>query len=138
MRAVILQLSSLVLGGLLGFVAGVPTAAADAPPVATRVHTRLLRSEPARDTTLATAPREIRLWFSEAVTVPLTRVTLEIGTQSIRTGTASRAGGAESPVVVPIDRPLSPGRYVVRWATASADGHPVKGEFRFVLGKGAP
>lgn len=101
---------------------------------AARVHTRLLRSEPAKDTTVAAAPTEVRLWFSEAVTVSLTRATLESGATTVPLGKASRAGGAEAPVVLPVPTPLAPGPYVVRWSTASADGHPVKGTFRFTVG----
>jgi cytochrome c peroxidase len=116
-----------------------PRATRDAnTPADARLHTRLLRSEPARDATVAVAPVEIRLWFSEAVNVAITRVTLEAGTTTIPTGKAARAGGAETPVVVPLTRALAPGRYLVRWMTASADGHPVKGAFRFTLTGGTP
>jgi methionine-rich copper-binding protein CopC len=102
-------------------------------PHVERFHTRLVRSEPARDTVLGVSPADIRLWFSEAVSVPLTRITLRTGTTDVPVGVATRAGGAEAPVIIPVRRRLVPGRYVVRWTTASSDGHPVKGEFPFTV-----
>jgi methionine-rich copper-binding protein CopC len=101
-------------------------------------HLRLLRSDPAADTTLTTAPAAIRLWFSEPPQVAVTTVLLtnSAGT-TVATGKPTRAAAKDAPVSAPVQGTLTPGAYHVAWKTMSADGHAVRGEFSFTL-KAAP
>lgn len=98
---------------------------------AVRRHTRLVRSEPAKDSVVRVAPTELRLWFSETLDLAVTRVTLSDGNrQPVATGALTRAAD-DAPIVAPLTAALADGNYTVTWSTSSKDGHPVRGTFRF-------
>jgi len=95
-------------------------------------HARLLRSSPGGDEHLAQSPTQLRLWFSETPQLALTRVTLLAPDSSVvALGPLTESG--EMSVTLAIGKPLSPGKYVVVWHVAAADGHPSNGRFRFVV-----
>jgi methionine-rich copper-binding protein CopC len=97
-----------------------------------RRHTRLVRSEPAKDSVVRLAPTELRLWFSETLDLAVTRVTLADGNrQPVAVNALTRAEGADAPIVAPLNAALPDGNYTVTWSTSSKDGHPVRGTFRF-------
>jgi methionine-rich copper-binding protein CopC len=129
---------ALVAGALAGAFAH-PSAGAFAhpsPDTAARLHTKLVRSEPAAGAVVA-PPAAIRLWFSEPVNVGLTGLTLTgPDGRVVKTVRATRAEHPDAPVVVAVNAVLAPGAYVAAWRTASADGHPVKGSFRFSIASG--
>lgn len=99
-------------------------------------HAHLLRSSPAASAALTTPPRQLRLWFSERPELRFTVLTL-----------ADSAGAAMplGPLVAidsmgisaPIQTTMVPGKYVVTWRTAAADGHETNGKFTFSV-SGAP
>jgi methionine-rich copper-binding protein CopC len=106
--------------------------AAAAP--AARFHTKLLKSEPATKDTLVAAPKAIKLWFNEKVDLKLTTVKLEGPAGAITLGALSRDGqGKDAPVVASIPTAVGAGNYTVNWSVAGDDGHPVKGNFGFVV-----
>ena len=102
-------------------------------------HVHMTRSEPMADSTLATAPTAIKLWFSAPVEVSVTsvHVTTAAG-QAVTTGTPTQAIGANMPVVFPITGQVAPGRYQVAWRTMSRDAHLVRGTFAFTVSGAAP
>lgn len=94
-------------------------------------HTDLRASAPAKNSRLTAAPTRLQFWFTARPQVAFSVFHLigpggevPLGPISADTGNALRAD---------ITRPLQPGTYTVRWQTASADGHPVRGEFTFTL-----
>jgi methionine-rich copper-binding protein CopC len=96
------------------------------------MHTRLLRSDPPKDSVVRTAPTALRLWFSERLDVAVTRVSVTDGAQqAVPVGALAYAAGDDAPMVVPLAQPLPDGAYTVRWSTSSRDGHPVRGTYRF-------
>jgi len=121
----------LVTIGLLSTMA----AAADGLNIAVRRHTQLRKSEPAANDSLTTSPRAIRLWFSEVVELPVTRVKLAdaAGTTIALSRVTRPDTGQGAPVIAALSKTLSPGAYVVTWSTAAKDGHPAKGTFGFFL-----
>jgi copper resistance protein C len=100
-----------------------------------RRHLRLEKSAPMADSTVSVAPAAIKLWFSEAVELPLTRVRLEGADAKPVTVARPALGSKEegTPVVVAISGTLAPGAYTVHWSTSSRDGHVVRDSFRFTL-----
>lgn len=97
-----------------------------------RRHTRLVRSEPAKDSVIRVAPTELRLWFSETLDLAVTRVRLVDGQRApVHTAALTRADAADAPIVAALEAPLPNGNYSVEWSTSSKDGHPVRGTFRF-------
>ena len=102
-------------------------------PGVLRAHARLTRSDPAAKATLSAAPTKIRLWFSEAPEIAMSRLTLtdSVGAE-IPLGKLER-GSEKLLVQASIDRGLGAGRYTVTWRVAAADGHPSSGSFTFTV-----
>lgn len=101
-------------------------------------HPRLVRAVPAAGSHLTTAPREVSLTFNEAVTVALCRLTLLDATQHpVALDTLRAAPGNARTLTARILGKLPPGRYSVKWQAGGADGHPIRGEYTFVVDPGA-
>jgi copper transport protein len=115
----------LVGGWLLAGVASAPPAAA---------HATLVSTDPAEGARLETAPAEVRLEFSEGVSLGAgyARV-LSADGERVDTGSASVDGGI---VTIPLRSGLSDGGYLVTYRVLSADSHPISGAFAFVVGDG--
>jgi methionine-rich copper-binding protein CopC len=98
-------------------------------------HTRLVRSEPAADSTLRQAPTAIQLWFNEAVPLAATRVRLldAAGTAVALAPLRRDSASASQPVSAALSTALANGSYRVEWVTASRDGHAVSGRFAFTV-----
>ena len=100
-------------------------------PSLASAHTGFRRSEPAKGSRLAVAPTRIALWFTARPQLAFSKVRL-LGAKGevildrlvADTGNALHAN---------IQGTLVPGEYRVEWQTASADGHPIHGEFTFVV-----
>jgi copper transport protein len=94
-------------------------------------HTELKRSEPAKDSRLTESPRRISLWFTAKPQLAFTRISLRgpMGDIPLDTVVADTAHSLHAHV----PRTLGAGSYTVRWQTASADGHPIRGEFSFTI-----
>ena len=97
-------------------------------------HAALLRSKPAADAKLVTAPESIRLVFSEEVVPSLSQIVL-IGplndSTKLRVSNDPHDVRTLVGVAPPLPGPRSAGRYTVDWSVVSADGHPVSGTFSF-------
>lgn len=106
---------------------------ANALPVVRHLH--LLRSEPAKNSTVTTAPRELRLWFSQRPEVAMTSARIASGSHNSAAGRAViRPWDGEGVLVVmPIRDSLANGRHVVVWRTMAQDGHVITGEFAFTV-----
>ncbi len=114
----------------LGTLAALTAAASPAHHDAMR-HLRLTASNPAKDTVLSAAPARLELWFSEAPSLKLTRVSLTGPVGLVKLGKPSLAATDKAPVVVPVGGEMPAGAYTITWRTASDDGHPVKGTIPF-------
>jgi methionine-rich copper-binding protein CopC len=78
-------------------------------------------------------PREIRLFFSEAIEPLFSSIAIaSAGGQPIKTGPAVVGVADHSQFVLPLPA-LSPGRYRVTWHVVSIDSHPTEGSFTFEI-----
>ena len=126
MRRAAFLLVVLVGGWLLAGVASAPPAAA---------HATLVSTDPAEGARLTTAPSEVRLEFSESVSLGAgyARVLSSDG-ERVDTGAPS----VDGPVVaIPLRPGLPDDGYLVTYRVVSADSHPISGAFAFVAGSGA-
>lgn len=107
-------------------------------PPAAAAHQQLRRAEPARDAVVRTVPAELRLHFNEPVQLAFTRIEL-IGPDGVAVplGEAGLVPDSARVLVVPLPAGLRAGRHVVRWSTASRDGHPVRDEYAFTIASDA-
>ncbi|MDK3256343.1 copper resistance CopC/CopD family protein [Blastococcus capsensis] len=99
-------------------------------------HAELVSTTPGAEAQLDTAPTEVRLQFSEAVSLGAgyARV-LDGDAERVDTGAPAVEGDT---VTIPLRDELPDGGYLVTYRVISADSHPVSGAFGFVVGDAEP
>lgn len=107
-------------------------------PVRGHAHGALRRSEPAQGAHLSTAPRELRLSFTEDVELAVARLQL-MGPDSgwVTLGPLALHPDSAGVLIASVRGELVPGAYTVVWQVVGADGHPVRGSYAFVIAPGA-
>jgi methionine-rich copper-binding protein CopC len=107
-------------------------------PAVALAHGRLVASNPAADSRITAAPRELRLTFSEKAELAVSRVRL-LGPDGKAVALAPLTASDDEgrTVVAAVQGSLAPGAYTVEWQLVGRDGHPVRGKFSFVVGAGA-
>ena len=127
---------ALLLGAAVAALASGHTTPALAARPLRRMHATLLRSEPAKNSTVAT-PTRIYLVFSEEVEPSLGGIRL-VGPGgrivTLKTGGDPRNVSA---LVAQVPAPLAPGSWRVEWRIVSEDGHPIDGDFGFTVSGGS-
>lgn len=115
--------------------AGGIVAAAGTPAYA---HANLVGTSPANGAELDEPPAEVRLRFSERVTVTEDGVTLrDSDGATIDTGPAALDPNDPTTIVLDVPSDLPQGSYVVSFRAVSADSHPVAGALSFGVGVAA-
>src|SRR5580704_11426707 len=101
---------------LLGFGLGISGAAA---------HSRLVKSDPSARAVLATAPKELKLWFNEGVEPAFAKVWI-VPAQGAQIPLTSR-GDSSNPrlLIVALPDDLAAGPVVIGYHILSVDGHVV-------------
>jgi methionine-rich copper-binding protein CopC len=95
-------------------------------------HAMLDRAEPRVGNTVATAPREVTLWFNQKLEAAFSTVTVtDSAGQRIDTGKA-RVSGNQMSVSL---RAVGAGTYRVIWRILSVDAHTTDGSFTFQVGR---
>ena len=97
-------------------------------------HPRLVRAVPAAGSHVQSAPRELSVTFNEPLTPALSRLTLlDSKLKPVALDTLRAVPGDAKTLTVKVLGSMSAGRYTVKWQAAGADGHPMRGEYTFVL-----
>ncbi len=108
--------------------------------VTAHAHDQLVSSNPAANESLAMAPNQIVLEFSDTLLVlsdelveagNVVRVTNVLG-EEVTTGQLSIDSRT---VTQPLQPNLPNGQYRVVWSVVSADGHPINDTFQFAIGE---
>jgi methionine-rich copper-binding protein CopC len=98
-------------------------------------HAHLERSNPAAGSAVATAPKEIVLWFTEALEPNFSGIVVQDDKgAAMEDGTASLNPGNSAELRVAV-KPLPPGTYKVIWHALSVDTHRTQGDFTFRVGQ---
>jgi len=94
-------------------------------------HALLERTDPRAGSTVRTQPREVRLWFTEALEPAWSRI-------QVVSDNGRRVDGGDARVDRSAPRlfrvsleALAPGVYTVRWRVVSVDSHVSEGRFTF-------
>ena len=95
-------------------------------------HTALKSSIPAKGATVA-APTAVTLTFTESINVNLTTIAITHADSSVVEALVVPKGVASEKVAAPVTKPLAAGKYLIKWKTASDDGHVVRGAFAFTV-----
>ena len=94
-------------------------------------HARLQKSEPAAGASLAAAPKQIQLWFSEKLDPSVSKIEVSGPSGKVELGPAHTMG--DKSLMAAIGTKLADGAYTVSWQTSGDDGHMVKGAFKFMV-----
>lgn len=112
-----------------GFVAALTSAA----PAA--AHDELVGTAPSAGQRLDTAPEQLELSFSSAL--------MDVGNQILVLDADGQDWAQTEPrleretLIQPLPDDLPEGEYSVRWRAVSSDGHPITGQFEFLVGADA-
>lgn len=99
-------------------------------------HASLVRSSPAANAILPSAPSEIRLWFTEPLEPDFSRFTLRDGNGNTLDTPHSQLDPNDAYQLFMEPGVLSDGLYTVSWrVVSSADGHQTSGSFSFIIGE---
>lgn len=100
-------------------------------------HPRLVRAVPAAESHVQAMPHALSLTFNEDLTIALSRLTLlDPAGQPVALDTVRFAPDDNKTLTAKILGTMPAGRYTVKWQAAGADGHPMRGEYTFVLDAG--
>jgi copper transport protein len=106
-------------------------------PGTAHAHLHLTASEPAAGTTVNAAPVAIRLSFSEGVELGFSDLSLIGPLGEVRIGDLAVPVDSPEVLEVRVLGKLVAGEYTIRWQAASADGHPMRGEYTFAVAENA-
>jgi copper transport protein len=100
-------------------------------------HLGLRRADPGNDDELSAVPRELRLTFTQAVEPAVARVELRGPQGPVDLAPLALHPDSAAVLIAPIAGELVAGTYTVAWQVIGADGHPVRGQYSFVIAPGA-
>jgi putative copper export protein/methionine-rich copper-binding protein CopC len=104
-------------------------------PTLASAHAILLRSDPEKDAQLSTPPKQVRMWFSEALN-PAFSTAVVINANNVRVDKrdAHVSASDNTEMDVSLSPNLPPAVYIVIYRTDSAvDGHVLRGSFIFYV-----
>ncbi|HEY0799761.1 MAG TPA: copper homeostasis periplasmic binding protein CopC [Steroidobacteraceae bacterium] len=117
----------------LGTIAVIAIGLAATPAMA---HPKLLSVNPAADASGSTAPKEIKLNFSEGVIAKFSGLELKDDSgKTVATGVPATDPKDQKQLIVSLPEPLAAGRYTVSWHAVSEDTHRVKGQYSFTVNR---
>ena len=101
--------------------------------VAGFAHAHLQKAEPPIDAVVQTAPREVRLWFTQRLEPAFSHVQVfDAGGRRVDQDD-SRVDTADAAVMHVSLKPLGPGAYKVVWRAVSVDTHVTEGNHTFTV-----
>jgi len=102
-------------------------------PLAAQAHAMLDHASPRVGSTIASAPKELLLWFTEKLEPAFSTAEVRNAQGAVVSGKAQadRSDGTE--LRVPL-KALPPGTYTVTWRVLSVDTHRTQGSFTFSVG----
>jgi methionine-rich copper-binding protein CopC len=96
------------------------------------VHLRLVKSTPAKDSVLASAPTHVMLWFSQEPQTRLSSITLTgPNGAAVALGPVTQCPTENVLLFAKVEGAMGAGSYTIAWRTASSDGHVIRGEIPF-------
>ena len=97
-------------------------------------HAHLEGAEPAAKATVTTAPKELRLTFSEGIEPRFSVVKLTgPDGKVVPVASLGTAPGDTKIAVVALKTPLRPGAYKVEWRVVAEDSHKTHGAYGFTV-----
>ena len=94
-------------------------------------HPQLEKTIPPVGSTVAVAPPEIRIFFTQALNTALSNIALAADSGTPVAVGRAVVDGQQMAVKLP---PLAPGKYRVYWHAVSTDSHELDGHYSFEVG----
>jgi methionine-rich copper-binding protein CopC len=94
-------------------------------------HAKLVLSDPKADSTLDSAPKQVRIKFNEAIEPSFSKIKLTGPQDKEIPVTATTVDKADPTAMIAPLPALSSGEYHIQWSTMTHDGHKAKGEVAF-------
>ena len=104
-----------------------------AAPCAVQAHAMLDHASPKVGSTVASAPRELLLWFTEKLEPAFSTVEVRNAQGVVQSGKAQVDRNDATQLRVPL-KALPAGTYQVTWRVLSVDTHRTQGSFSFRVG----
>ena len=106
-------------------------------PAVASAHAILLRSDPTKDSVLSIAPKQVRMWYSEALNPAFSTAVVVNGENNrVDNRDAHVSSNDQTEMDVTLQPNLPPAVYIVIWRTDSAaDGHILRGSFIFSVAR---
>jgi copper resistance protein C len=102
-------------------------------PSVTLAHAILVRSEPAKDSVITIAPKQIDVWFNDKVGSEFKALAVIDGTGKRLDNKDVQQETFDPSHLYATLQPLVPGTYTVRYRVVSIDTHIVTGKFQFTV-----
>ena len=100
-------------------------------PTQALAHAHLDRAMPAAGSTVSGSPKEVVLWFTEAIEAKFSSIEVRDSKGAlVHDGKASGVPDNTAQLRVGL-KPLAPGSYRVKWRVLSVDTHRAQGDFTF-------
>lgn len=96
-------------------------------------HAHLISAEPGEGVTISTAPKELRLTFSEGLSKPSGVTIAATNKGDMPIGASAITGDSDKVMVVSFPQPLGTGQYTVNWHALARDGHTTRGSYTFTV-----
>lgn len=97
------------------------------------VHDDLASANPGDGDTVTAVPDTLRLTFTRAQNLDLASVELTGPGGAVSLGALRAHADSSAVVLVPAEGPWTAGPHTVRWRIVGQDGHPVSGDYTFVV-----
>ena len=97
-----------------------------------QAHATLDHAEPRVGNTVATAPHEVTLWFTQKLEAAFSSITVTNAAGERVDSGKTRVSGSQMSVTL---RAGGPGTYRVNWRVLSVDTHTTDGNFTFQVGR---
>lgn len=104
--------------------------------VSLSAHLKVEKTVPETGAVIESAPKELRVWFSQSPTVPVSSLALAGPDGAITLGKVAAGqtdGKPDRSLVAPVTGTMPAGKYTATWKTSGGDGHIQTGTFEFTL-----
>lgn len=102
-----------------------------AAPISAFAHAKMVKSEPAKDSVIATAPQKVDVWFDDKVGSEFKALAVIDSTGKRMDNKDVQQETFNEAHLYATLQPLPPGVYTVRYRVVSIDTHIVTGKFQF-------
>jgi hypothetical protein len=95
-------------------------------------HAFLVKADPSVGSTVASAPSQLLLTYTEGLEVPFCSVVVKSATGAVENGKPQAVSGHRNKMSVPLHI-TAPGTYTVTWHAVAVDTHHTQGSFKFTV-----